>query len=52
MGPKKSSGSEFKNIKKRKEESNKKLASALGSWMRNDEREVNDDDGNRNALQN
>lgn len=42
MGPKKPSGSAFKKIKKRKEEDNKKLGSALGSWLRNDEKEVNE----------
>lgn len=53
MGPKKPSGSEFKKIKKRKEEDNEKLASALGNWLRNEEKEVGESDSasNSNALQ-
>ncbi|XP_050510736.1 zinc finger MYM-type protein 5-like isoform X2 [Diabrotica virgifera virgifera] len=36
MGPKKPSGSEFKKIRNRKEQDNKKLASALGNWLKNE----------------
>ncbi|CAL1261340.1 unnamed protein product, partial [Larinioides sclopetarius] len=39
MRPKRPSGSKFRKIKRHKGEENKKLASALGNWLINEEEE-------------